>query len=284
MGWGWWQKPWLIGSIVGTLLLLPAGAAAQRGGPSLEQRLERLERLMSSSAMMDLMEGVQRLQSELQELRGEVEQQTHIVEQLRQRQRELYLDVDRRLRRMEAGVPGAPPVASSPGAPMPRARVPVPTSPAAARPQAPPPPTSAGTPPVAAVPAVDPVKEQAAYQRAFNLLKEGRYEQAAAAFQAFLSEYQGGHYADNAQYWLGEAYYVTRQFEPALTEFQKLMQNYPASSKVTHAMLKVGYIYDEMDKPDKARETLKGLIANHPKTTAARLAEERLRRMKQEGR
>ncbi len=284
MGRGWWQKPWLIGSIAGTVLLLPAGAAAQRGGPSLEQRLERLERLMSSSAMMDLMEGVQRLQTELQEMRGELEQQTHIAEQLRQRQRELYLDVDRRLRRMEAGGAGAPASAAPSRVPVPQGRVPVPASPALQS-QAPLPAASAaGAPSVATVPAVDPVKEQAAYQRAFNLLKEGRYEQAAAAFKTFLGEYQGGHYADNAQYWLGEAYYVTRQFDPALTEFQKLVRDYPASSKVTHAMLKVGYIYDEMDKPDKARETLNGLIVNHPKTTAARLAEERLRRMKQEGR
>ena len=264
-----------------TLAGLPAGAAAQRG-PSLEQRLERLERLLSSTAMLDLMEGVQRLQSELQVLRGEVEQQTHTLEQLRQRQRELYLDVDRRLRRMEAGAPGAPAIAVAPAAPVPRDGPPASTTPAV-KPQAALPLGSAGAA-VAEAPAVDPVKEQAAYQRAFNLLKEGRYDQAAGAFKAFLSEYQGGHYADNAQYWLGEAYYVTRQFEPALAEFQRLIQDYPASSKLTHAMLKVGYIYDEMGEPARARETLQGLMADHPKTTAARLADERLRRMKQEGR
>ena len=131
---------------------------------------------------------------------------------------------------------------------------------------------------------MDPVKEQAAYQRAFDLLKEGRYEQAAKGFQAFLAEYPTGHYADNAQYWLGEAYYVTRQFQPALTEFRKLKENHPASSKLTHAMLKIGYIHDEMGNVDKARKALNELVTNHPNTTAARLASERLRRMQQEGR
>ncbi len=278
---GWRLRPWLFGYLAGSMLLLPAGAAAQRGGPSLEQRVQRLERLMSSTAMLDLMEGVQRLQSELQELRGEVEEQTHTVEQLKLRQRELYLDVDRRLRRMEAGGPSTAAVPVTPRVAVPAAKPPVSATPAAGPSQSAPPDQQAAVP---TAPSVDPVKEQAAYQRAFNLLKEGRYERAAKAFHEFLAEYRGGNYADNAQYWLGEAYYVTRKFEPALAEFQKLRKEYPASSKLTHALLKVGYIYDEMGEPARAREVLNGLIANHPRTTAARLAEERLRRMKQEGR
>ena len=270
---GWRLRPWLIGYLVGCMLLLPAGAAAQRGGPSLEQRLERLERLMSSTAMLDLMEGVQRLQSELQELRGEVEEQTHAVEQLKQRQRELYLDVDRRLRRLEAGGPGAA-VPIAPRVVAPAASRPPPTTPAPPRQRA----------AVPTAPSVDPVQEQAAYHRAFNLLKEGHYERAAKAVHEFLAEYGGGHFADNAQYWLGEAYYVTRQFELALAEFQKLTKEYPASTKLTHALLKIGYIYDEMGESVRAREVLNALVADHPTTTATRLAEERLRRMKQEGR
>ena len=213
------------------------------------------------------------------EVRLTVSLRAYLVTACRNRAR----DVLRRNGRGPRTAPGTAAGSVTPAVPPTAGRDPASVSVAAPSPPLPPQPQAAASPAPAA-PSVDPVKEQAAYQRAFNLLKEGRYEQAAAAFQAFLSEYQGGHYADNAQYWLGEAYYVTRQFEPALTEFQKLMRNYPASSKVTHAMLKVGYIYDEMDKPDKARETLKALIANHPKTTAARLAEERLRRMKQEGR
>ena len=281
---GWRLRPWLLGYLLGSMLLLPAGAAAQRGGPSLEQRLQRLERLMSSTAMLDLMEGVQRLQSELQELRGELEEQTHTLEQLKQRQRDLYLDVDRRLRRMEAGGPSTAAVPVTPTVSAGAGKPPLSTKPTVAPSQPPSTPQQAAQAPVSTAPTVDPVKEQAAYQRAFNLLKEGRYERAAKAFQEFLAEYRGGHYADNAQYWLGEAYYVTRKFEPALAEFQKLTKDYPASSKLTHAKLKVGYIYDEMGEPARARKVLNDLIANHPKTTAARLAQERLRRMKQEGR
>ena len=271
-------RRWLCEPLAGLLLLLPAGATAQQGGAPLHERVERLERMMSSRALLDLVDSVQRLQTELRELRGEVEEQTHTVEQLKQRQRELYLDIDRRMRRVEAG--GGMATVS-----------PARTETVSVAPRAPPatlPSSAAGTPPTAVptpgAPTVDPVKEQAAYQRAFDLLKEGRYEQAAKAFKAFLAEYPAGDYADNAQYWLGEAYYVTRQFQPALVEFQKLAENYPASSKLTHAMLKMGYIYDEMGQAEEARKTLHQLTVSHPKTTAARLASERLRRMKQEGR
>ena len=131
---------------------------------------------------------------------------------------------------------------------------------------------------------MDPVKEQAAYNRAFLLLKEGRYEQAAKAFQAFRAEYPGGHYADNAQYWLAETYYVSRKFKPALAEFQKLTKEFPASPKLTHALLKIGYIYDEMGESAKARKVLKGLVTNHPKSAITDRAEARLRLMKEEGR
>ena len=77
--------------------------------------MDRLERLLSSSALMDLLGGVQSLQTEIRELRGEVERQSHAVDQLKQRQRELYLDIDRRLRGMEAG--GAGVAAAAPEAP-----------------------------------------------------------------------------------------------------------------------------------------------------------------------
>jgi tol-pal system protein YbgF len=246
---------------------LPLPLAAQESAP-LEQRVDRLERLLSSSALMDLLGGVQSLQAEIRELRGEVERQSHAVEQLKQRQRELYLDIDRRMRGVEAG--GAGLAAATPAAPSESPG----TTAAAGQGGVPSPPGAA----------IDQAKEQEAYQKAFNLLKEGRYDQAIKAFQAFQAEFPDGRHADNAQYWLGEAYYVTRQFPAALTEFDKLVQGYPTSTKLAGAKLKVGYIYDELGDAEKARQVLSELVATNPKTTAARLAQERLQRMKVEGR
>ena len=254
----------------------PAQLLAQ-GAVPLEQRVARLERLMSSSALMELLGGVQSLQAEIRELRGELERQNHNVEQLKQRQRELYVDVDRRLRRVEA-------VGVAPGAESPEAIMSEPSAPAAAAGAATTVAAAQPGPVEVTPPPVDPAQEQRAYETAFNLLKEGRYEQATQAVQTFLSEFPGGRYADNAQYWLGETYYVTRQFERALGEFDKLVQNYPSSAKVAGAHLKVGYIYDEMGETEKARQALSDLVSNYPTTTAARLAQERLQRIKIEGR
>lgn len=140
--------------------------------------------------------------------------------------------------------------------------------------------TSAVKPaPSPGAPSADPLKEQAAYSASFNLLKEGRYEKAAASFQKFLSAFPVGQYTDNAQYWLGEAFYVTRKFPRAMEEFQKLVAGFPASPKVPGAQLKIGFIHHELGQTDQAKSVLHELVTRYPKTTAARLAKDRLQRI-----
>ena len=133
--------------------------------------------------------------------------------------------------------------------------------------------------PLESLTAIDPVREQQDYQDAFNLLKGGRYHDAAKAFRAFLANYPGGEFVDNARYWLGETYYVNRQFEAALQEFQALIAQFPQSPKFTHAMLKVGYIHHELGRPEQARQALLELVERHPDSTAAGLARKRLKRL-----
>ena len=123
---------------------------------------------------------------------------------------------------------------------------------------------------------VDPFAEQQAYQSAFDLLKSGHYEDAAAAFTQFIAEFPAGSYADNARYWLGETYYITRRFEPALQEFQRLVSTYPDSQKLTHALLKIGYVHDELGNKAEAERVLGDLIERYPQSAAAGLARNRL--------
>ena len=137
--------------------------------------------------------------------------------------------------------------------------------------------------PLASVAAIDPIREQQDYQDAFNLLKGGRYHDAAKAFRAFLANYPGGEFVDNARYWLGETYYVNRQFEAAMQEFQVLIAQFPQSPKFTHAMLKVGYIHHELGRPEQARQALLELVERHPDSTAAGLARKRLKRLQSSG-
>ena len=249
-----------------------------------------MERMLDSGTLLKLLQSVEELKAEVRELRGQLEQQQYSLSQMTDRQRDLYLDVDRRLQRMEAGGAGVAAAAASagPGLAPPAGTgasagstvggtSPASTSGAAAVGVA-----AAGAATAAGTPqGTDPLKEQQAYQAAFNLLKAGRYDQAAKSFRKFLVEYPTGKFAGNAQYWLGESYYVTRNFDSALREFNTLVSSHPDSQKVSHALLKIGYIHDELGQKEKAREILTGLTNDYPQSTAAGLATKRLERMRQ---
>ena len=107
---------------------------------------------------------------------------------------------------------------------------------------------------------------------------------APAQFDLFLADHPSSDLAGHSQYWLGETYYVTQQFEQALPEFQKVLDGYPDSRKLPDAMLKVGYCHYELGQYPQARAELNRVLEQYPESTAARLAGQRLDRMKSEGR
>lgn len=245
--------------LVGILAASPVLAVETQ----LEQRIIRLEKLIEGQGLVDLYLRLETLQQEVQQLRGEVEVQANSINGLKQRQRDLYLDIDRRLRQLESGAVAKPPTSA-----------PAPTSST--------PPKSTGSKPVATAP-TDPVVEETAYRAAFELLKEGRYAPATSRFRAFLVKYPNSAYADNAQYWLGEISYVTRDYERAIAEFDKVLNNYPDSTKHADALLKLGYCYYEIKSFLKAKQLLNAVVVRFPHSTAKRLAEKRLQKMSAEG-
>lgn len=231
----------------------------QPGANSLEARVTKLERVVEGQALADLLQRIQRLQDDVQRLRGDLEVQANDLNGLKQRQRDLYLDIDRRLRLLEtAAVAPAPAMPSAPTA-------------------------APGAPPFAAT-APAPEQEQTAYQKAFDLLKAGRYDDAIAAFRDMLATYPNGQLSDNAQYWMGEANFAARRFREAADEFGKVIANYPQSPKVPDALLKLGFSHYELSDWSAARQTLERLTQRYPQSTAAQLAGQRLQKMKSEGR
>jgi tol-pal system protein YbgF len=266
-------------AVAGLLWIAPLPTSLAQE-PSLEARVARMERLLDNQALVELAQRVEELQSELRDLRGLIEQQGYEVEGIKKRQRELYLDVDRRIRDLEVG--GVPAAGAAAGAAAVTGAAGAATAPPSSPQEptttvsAPPPPATAGAPETTQ-------GERNAYQQAFELLKEGRYREAISMFESFLVTYPNGSYSDNAQYWLGEANYVLRQFEPALTEFNKVITNFPHSTKVPDAMLKLGYTQYELKQYADARATLERLLGSYPEATVSRLAEKRLERMGKEG-
>ncbi|MCF6224776.1 MAG: tol-pal system protein YbgF [Xanthomonadales bacterium] len=233
------------------------------------------------SFVADLVYQVQQLQEEVRQLRGQVEQQSHELKNLKSRQRDQYLDLDTRLGELQkpdnqvaVPIPAivAQPVdeaANTNGL----ATVTGGNSPAL---------DSAPSSPVS-IPSPEPaVDDKTAYQMAFTHLKDLRYTEAAESFYNFLETYPQSPLAGNAEYWLGESYYVTQNYDYALESFQRLLEKYPESKKAPDAWLKIGYTYYEMDDRQKAADILQRVKQQYPGTTLEKLADSRLKTMQLE--
>lgn len=253
-------------TVTALVLSIVTSVCSAAQGDDLEARVNRIE----SQTLVELLTRIDRLQDEMQQMRGHLEEQAHDIEGMQQRQKDMYMELDNRLRKLEqSGATAAPPANGDVGA-----------APPVGGDENAPAPTDTGTDAGAAAGADS---EQGSYQRAFDLLKNAQYPKAIQGFHAFLSRYPDSSLANNAQYWLGEANYVLRDYKTSLIEFRKVIDVYPHSSKIPDAMLKIGFIHYAQGNWDKARGTLTQVKARYPGSSAARLADERLRKMKQEG-
>jgi tol-pal system protein YbgF len=292
----------------GTAAMMAAVAlpVSAQGRLSLADRVARLEQLQaegqSAQQNIELLNRIGDLQAEIQSLRGLVEQQSFELENLQKRGRDQYIDLDSRLTRLEGGAPDSGQDDGF-GAPEPHFddRPPAPTRGFEDTPgtiarvleepevRAP---IDGGTrtdgidmpAPAPAASLADPADERRMYDSAFDALKEGRYAEAARRFQSFLVTYPNGEFAPNAQYWLGESYYVTQNYQMALDSFQRLLRDFPDSSKAPDALLKVGYSHYELRQWPQAEATLNEVVQRYPESTVARLAQGRLRALRMESR
>ncbi len=244
----------------------------------LEARIARLEQLLESQALADMLGQLTKLQAETQRLNGDAELQTHEIDGLKKRQRDAYLDIDRRLREIEKGLaaketePTPAKDAASVVSPTPRIiAAPLPTPPAA---------TPSMATPTPAANASDISREQVMYQRALDALRKGRHDQAISDFQDFITHYPKSEFASNAYYWLGESNYATRHYEVAITHFKKVINAYPGSSKVADSTLKLGFAYHELGEREQARKILSDVVSRYPNTRVAQFATERLQKIK----
>lgn len=222
----------------------------------LDRRIGAIERILANGSLIELTMQVDELQRQNAALQGRAESLEHDAESTASRQRDLYVDVDDRIQSLERSLQSQSAAVNvlDGGALLP-GQLPVPGG-----------------------------SDRDNYQAAFELLKEQRYEPAALAFQQFLVSYPESQLADNAQYWLAESYYVTDKFDSALQEFEVVINKYPRSRKVPDALLKIGYSNYELERWDAARGSLARVQSEYPDTTAARLAEQRLKRMDDEAR
>jgi len=241
--------------LVGIGLLLPVPALwAQADSPvatrhqveMLEMRVDRVERLLDSGVLTDMLRNVDDLQSEVRQLRGQVEQLENELRSVRARQRDQFRNIDERLGLVEGDLAAERP-------PMPDV-----------------------------LPVDEPLPdadEQEFYEAAFDQLMSGDYEAAIGQLERFMERYPDGVYAANALYWLAEAKYASGDYEAALLDFETVRKRFPDSDKAADALLKIGYSHFELGNSEDARAALEQVLEDHPGTALSRLAQDRLRRL-----
>lgn len=213
-------------------------------------RLTKIEDDAKAQPALALVSEIERLREEIRGLRGQIEVLGNNIEGVTKRQRDMYVDLDQRLRRFEQ--PGAAPAAGAPG----------------------PAPVAGEAPKVAATPVAG--DENEAYERAQGLRRIGNYQGAVTAFQAFIAKYPKSTLAPRAQYWIGDSYFNLRDFKNAIASQQKLVSTYPDSSSVPDALLNLASSQLESGDTAAARKSMDGLIARYPASDAAEKARRRV--------
>lgn len=260
----------------------------------IDVRVDRLERLMNSQKQLDLLSRVKQLQTENQQLRSLLEEQNNEVHQLKQQQRELYSDLNRRMGQLEGkedfsrhsisnneerAIISTPP-ANSTGIKEPYSAAAVNNNFASEREA-----EFAADRKKTQVATIKPMSEkqrqaeQKAYQKAFDELTARRYNKARESFMQFIQLYPHGRYAHIAQYWVAESSYAQHHYEQSIIDYQLLLDVYPFSPKKAEAELKKAYCYHELGDKKKARQTIDTLLRNYPNTTEAGQAKHLLKKI-----
>jgi tol-pal system protein YbgF len=255
----------------------------------IEARVTRIERVISNQSLVELAQHLDAVQADVRQLRGRIEELEYNQEAMKKQQRDLYSDLDKRVAALgggssRVGATGTGSSGSAGGGAGSGAAGGAGTGGSAA--------TGAGADSGDSAGAAGSAggssgtdagsgassEEQRVYGQSFDALKAGSYSIAITGFKDFLSSYPASPLAENAQYWLGEAYYVTHDLDSASAAFRNVLQKWPNSRKTPDAMLKLGYAQLDQKKTSEGRNTLSEVVQKYPGTDAAKHATERLQR------
>lgn len=206
----------------------------------------------ASNPQGELFYQLQLLQDEVMQLRGIVEEQQHLVRQLKQQRLDDYLSLDKRISELSSGSVG-----SGSGAVAATAEQAASSSPLQ---------NSASS------------EETSAYKAAYDLVRAQQFEDAKQAFQQFNKDYPSGRYLPNSLYWLGELYLLDPDLESARQSFAQMLDQYPEHRKTPDAMFKLAKVYHLQGESEKSKVLLKRVIDQAGGSSAAKLAQDYLQK------
>jgi tol-pal system protein YbgF len=245
---------------------------------ALDQRVAELEAQAKNRSIIDLFNQVETLKTEFARLRGQIELLQNELENTQKRQRDLYVDLDGRMRKMEAQLVAQAAASAAAAAVVPPPVVSMPPGTVGNVPTIPPdagrsaPPAVVGVSPVV----VDPVAEQRAYDQGLEHFRAGRFAEAVTAFQIFSRSFPRSTLVPSAQYWIGNSLYATRDFRGAIAAQRQLIAQYPDSAKASDALLNIASAQSELGDLQAARATLQEVAGKYPSTEAGAKAKQRL--------
>ncbi len=269
----------------------------------LDIRVDRLERLMGSQKQLELLYRMKQLQEENQQLRALLEEQSNEMRLIKQQQRELYTDLNRRLSQMEGSAattvmstsPSGEPSTSPKEALNGKQEQPVVVDKSSVSQsrygvtereevQVMPEKNKPEKEPVAVykkqkMSQKERKDEQNLYQKAYDELRARQYNKARESFTGVINKYPGGNYAHIAQYWVAESSYAQQNYTQAISDYQQLLDVYPMSPKKAEAELKKAYSFYELGDKKVARQTLNKLLIDYPGTTEAGQAKRLLKQL-----
>jgi len=224
-------------------LSLPASAQLFGNADFEKEVRARLEKLEANSAerrlLIELSNQIELLRADVARMRGEIEVLVHRIDTMEKRQKDLYLDIDTRLRKLEPAVMGGTPGGET---------------------------QATSTTPT----------EAKAYEAALNEFKLGKYPTAIASFETFLAAYPNSLLAPSAQYWIGNAYFAKRDYKNAMSAQKKVLSSWPTNPKAADAMLNIASSQEALGDRRSAQDTLKEIIEKYPASPAAASAKQRL--------
>lgn len=210
-------------------------AELTRTGEALRQRVDTL-----AKNQLDFANQIEVMRSDVARLTGQIEVLTHSLEAAHKRQQDFYVDLDNRLRKLEAA--GAAAAPQEPVAPKP-----------------------------------DPQAEMRDYDAALGLFRGGKYKEAETAFESFIATYPKGTLLPNATFWLGSSLYQQKQFDKAAEVYGKVPAAWPNDPKAPDALLARANAQVEAKDVKGAIQTLEVLIQKYPSSAAAESGRSRLK-------
>ncbi|KFZ37322.1 tol-pal system protein [Shewanella mangrovi] len=234
--------------LTGAAQAAPAPVEEVGGGGSTADRIARLERIIKArqQSEVDMQQRLDSLQQEVLDLRGLTEQQNYQIQQMLQRQRQLYDEI---AKLGTSGTANSVPAQQSVTA------------------------TTGSTP--------SSLSETDAYQQAVDLvLKQRKYDAAIPAFKSFISQYPNSTFADNANYWLGQLLYNQGDLTQAKVAFENVVSNFKESGKRADSLVKLGMIAEKSNDKNAARNFYNQVLREYASSAAARIAQQQLAAIK----